>query len=121
MVGVEDESAEVVAREVDCEGEGEDSVIAVRPVVVGTELEELAVVAITVLSGVDVTLLLTVVLVTAEHCPACAQYWPMAQHIGPHNVSPNPLLQFNDVAAAAAVEGVCVELELVSRAEHCPA
>lgn len=36
----------------------------------------------------------------------------MAQHIGPHDVSPNPLLQVNDVAAAAAVVEVCVELEL---------
>jgi len=39
----------------------------------------------------------------AGHCPGCAQYCPVGQHIDPHGLSPDPLSQINDVLAAGDV------------------
>ena len=113
LLGLKDEVAEEVVRGADCEDE--DGVIAVRPATVGMEFGELvvvvvAVVAVTGLSSVDAPLLLPVVLLLAEHCPAYAQYCTLAQHIDPHDASPNPLLQLNDLLSVVLV-----------LAEHCPA
>ena len=60
------------------------------------------------LSRVGVPLSLSFALVIAMHCPAKAQYCPVVQHIGPHDVSPKPLSQLGDeTAAGPAVVEVC--------------
>ena len=105
----------VEAEEVPKNGNCEDDVIGVDSIGVEMKFEELFVAAvIDVLSNVGTPLPLAIVIPLATHCPAYAQYCPAAQHIGPHDVSPNPLGQFNDVAAAAAVMEVCVEVELAA-------
>lgn len=105
----------VEAEEVPKKGDCEDDVIDVDPIAVEMEFEELVVAAeVNVLSNVGIPLPLAIVTPLATHCPAYAQYCPAAQHIDPHDVSPNPLGQFNDVAAAAAVMEVFVEVELAA-------
>lgn len=79
------------------------------------EFDQLVVAAVVnVLSNVGILLPLSIVTPLATYCPAYAQYCPAAQHIDPHDVSPKSLGQFNDVAAAAAVMEVCVEVELAA-------
>ena len=134
VLGVEDEVAEEVAREANCEddvievypvvagiefeevareADCEDDIIGVYPVVVEMECEELVAAAVTVVLDVGIPLPLSIVLLLAAHCPAYAQYCQVAQHIDPHDISPNPLSQLNDeIAAAAAVVEVRTEIEL---------
>ena len=71
--------------------------------------------ALTMLSnvGVPVPLLLSVVTLVVEHCPANAQYWSLAQHIDPQNVSPRLLLQAIEGAATLAITEVCAEVKIV--------
>ena len=51
--------------------------------------------------------LVATVISLAAHCPAYAQYWSVAQQIDPHNVSPNPLSQINDVAHCPIYSQYC--------------
>ena len=107
-LGLEDEMVEEAVREANCKVD----VVEVCPVAVGIDIEELFTAAVLVLSSVDVLLLLSTVKSLAEHCPKYAQYCPRAQHIGPHEFSPDSLSQANDGAAAAAVVAVGAEFKI---------
>lgn len=63
--------------------------------------------------GVLVPLLLSVVTLVAEHCPANAQYWSLAQQVDPQDVCSRLLLQVNEGAATLAIAEVCAEVEVV--------
>lgn len=105
---VEDETAEEIAGEGYCKGD----VIDVCSVAVETNFEELVAAAVTVFSKVGVLLSLSSVILLITHCPTYAQYCPRAQQIGPHDVSPSPPSQANDVAAATAVLEVGTEIKV---------
>lgn len=108
VLRVEDETAEERAGEEYCKGD----VIDICSVAVGTNFEELVAAAVTVFPNVGVLLSLSSVILLITHCPTYAQYCPRAQQIGPHNVSPSPLSQANDVVAAAVVLEVGTETKL---------
>lgn len=107
-LGLEEEMVEEAVREANCKVD----VVDVCPVAVGMELEELFTASVLVLPSVDVLLLLSTIKSLAEHCPTYAQYCPRAQHIDPHEISPDSLSQAKDGAAAAAVMEVGAEIKI---------
>lgn len=108
VLRVEDETAEERPGEGYCKGD----VVDVCSVAVGTNFEEVVAAAVTVFPNVGVLLSLLSVILLITHCPTYAQYCPRAQQIGPHDVSPSPLSQANDVAAATVVLEVGTEIKL---------
>ncbi len=79
----------------------DNKVTSTLDVTTGMEFNEVVEPAVIVPSNGGAPLVLPPKL--AAHCPGFAQYCPIAQHIDPHGLSPDPLSQINDELAAGDV------------------